>query len=371
MEVHIKELLYQNDRVVIPDFGAFLTRPAPAQVHPSDHTFRPASKQVTFNERIKDNDGLLVSAVANHHKLQIDEAVRRVQEYVYDVKQQLKAHNRYEVAGVGTLFINPQFRLEFEASPQVNFNEESFGLPELQYKPVLRGRGAAADPAPARVATPVVVPSAPRRATAGWLYLLLAGMVLLVVGAYLIVFTPTLPSGLSRLNPFAVFEEAAAPPVRQEPRRPEVMVPADVPTPADEATPADVTIPPVQPPANDPTPPATRAKADDPAPPAPAATPPATRAKADDPAPTTGQASATSRTKRYHLIAGGFSVAANAERLKRTFTRDALQVTVIAPYDATNLYKVSVASYATADEARLGRQELMDRYQQDFWILKY
>ncbi|MGB3617510.1 MAG: SPOR domain-containing protein, partial [Catalinimonas sp.] len=133
MVTYIKELLYDHDQVVIPEFGAFVTEPAAAHVHPTHHTFRPRAKEVTFNERLKENDGLLVSTVASREKLKIEEALRRVQEYVYEVKKRLKEDNRCELAGVGTLFINPQYQLEFEADPQVNFSNDSFGLPELHY----------------------------------------------------------------------------------------------------------------------------------------------------------------------------------------------------------------------------------------------
>ena len=50
--------------MVVPGFGAFLTRSYAAEINPATHMLRPPSKRVVFNARIQDNDGLLAQHIA-------------------------------------------------------------------------------------------------------------------------------------------------------------------------------------------------------------------------------------------------------------------------------------------------------------------
>ena len=58
LSIYIQELLYKYECVTIPQFGAFLTRPLPAQVSLSGAIF-PPHKEVTFNQLLTTNDGIL------------------------------------------------------------------------------------------------------------------------------------------------------------------------------------------------------------------------------------------------------------------------------------------------------------------------
>ena len=64
IEQVLKELLYKYNCVVIPNFGGIITHDASSQIHPIKNTFTPPSKRLAFNENLKENDGLLVSALA-------------------------------------------------------------------------------------------------------------------------------------------------------------------------------------------------------------------------------------------------------------------------------------------------------------------
>ncbi|MGB3619175.1 MAG: SPOR domain-containing protein, partial [Catalinimonas sp.] len=228
------------------------------------------------------------------------------------------------------------------------------------------------------------------------LYLLLAGLILLVFGVYLIIFTPSLPPSLSALNPFAVFDEEVAPPdaPTTEPRGEEVIGPAEPAVEGDgDGFPTDDELIINNPTAAVEEPPAPTAETPATATPPEASVPTDERAEENPPTggptadpvgeasaeptaePTAEEPTATpanlARTGRYHLIAGGFGVQRNAEKLKERFERAGFEVTIIPPYDDTKLHKVSVGNFANVREARLRRQELLDAYEQDFWILKY
>ena len=61
LETYISDLLYRYECVIIPEFGAFLTQPVSAKVDISSNTFYPPKKVLSFNEQLKNNDGLLAN----------------------------------------------------------------------------------------------------------------------------------------------------------------------------------------------------------------------------------------------------------------------------------------------------------------------
>lgn len=234
IERHIKTLLYDYDCVVIPGFGGFITHYVPAEIHPIRHTFLPASKSVAFNEKLKVNDGLLEKYVSQEEKVSIEEAAHLIANFVFELKKQLKEKNRFTFDEVGTLFINHEYRLQFEPENKVNFNNNSFGLPELYCKPISRepsNRIVAInkDRAAIRKAlkknkeqqTESTEESQPtKRPVALWPLIVFPAITVLALGTFILLRDLENKNSLSSLNPFALFSdpvaESAAGPSAQE-----------------------------------------------------------------------------------------------------------------------------------------------------------
>ena len=62
---HIVDLLYNNDCVILPGFGAFVLKNKSA-FRKGDEFF-PPSKYVSFNSMLKENDGLLTTKHLDHY----------------------------------------------------------------------------------------------------------------------------------------------------------------------------------------------------------------------------------------------------------------------------------------------------------------
>ncbi|MCX6268123.1 MAG: hypothetical protein NTW16_12315, partial [Bacteroidetes bacterium] len=60
----IADLLSLHDCVIIPGFGGFIGNYSPARIDQVNHTFHPPTKELLFNVNLKQNDGLLASAIA-------------------------------------------------------------------------------------------------------------------------------------------------------------------------------------------------------------------------------------------------------------------------------------------------------------------
>ena len=61
LEQAIKELIYTNDCVTIPNFGSFIANKFPSFYSKEESKFYPPSRRITFNSKIQNNDGLLAN----------------------------------------------------------------------------------------------------------------------------------------------------------------------------------------------------------------------------------------------------------------------------------------------------------------------
>lgn len=137
VEEHIKNLLHDHDCVIIPAFGGLITHYASARIHPVKHTFLPPSRRIAFNEKLKVNDGLLISTIARQDQLPVESARKRVADFVLAMQEELRFKYKFEMQGIGLFRLNADQKIEFEYIQADNLLDESFGLPELVARPVL------------------------------------------------------------------------------------------------------------------------------------------------------------------------------------------------------------------------------------------
>ena len=131
---YIQELLYQYECVTIPNFGAFLTRSYQAKVDPYG-SFLPPRKEVTFNQLLTANDGVLAHYIAQKEKITYENALRIIEKEVSSWKKRLHTQ-LLRFPGVGEIRLNPARKIEFTPWGKVNFDVASFGLHRFDRKPV-------------------------------------------------------------------------------------------------------------------------------------------------------------------------------------------------------------------------------------------
>ena len=129
---YIQELLYQYECVTIPHFGAFLTRPLMAKVSDGGN-FYPPRKEVTFNQLLKTNDGILAHYVAQKEGLTYENALRLIEKEVSSWKKRLKTQT-LRFPGVGEILLNFDKKITFIPRGKVNFDTSSFGLTHFKRK---------------------------------------------------------------------------------------------------------------------------------------------------------------------------------------------------------------------------------------------
>lgn len=129
---YISDLLYDNDCVIVPGLGGFVSHYKPASLNGGVYiAFAPPSKNVLFNAKLAHNDGLLADYLAVQRGISFNEANEQLRQSVRQVKSSLKKGDKIKVQGVGTLHINASNSIEFEPSSGYNLLADSYGLPSF------------------------------------------------------------------------------------------------------------------------------------------------------------------------------------------------------------------------------------------------
>jgi len=134
----IKDLLYSNDCVVLPGLGGFIAKYKGATLNTSLHTVYPPQKTIGFNPQIKENDGLLVSALCALNNCTYGEGKIELEAWVKEQSNTLLRGEKISWKGIGILFQDRLGKIQFIPDSKGNFSLESFGLEKIILVPVER-----------------------------------------------------------------------------------------------------------------------------------------------------------------------------------------------------------------------------------------
>ena len=138
IENYIHELLYRYDCVILPGFGAFITRHQSARIVMETYEFIPPQKSVSFNQQLSKNDGLLANYLMESEKISYKEAMSKINMYSRDLLTALEDNSQIELSGLGSFTMSQEKKIQFEPLANKNFLKEAFGLSSYTAKPVLR-----------------------------------------------------------------------------------------------------------------------------------------------------------------------------------------------------------------------------------------
>ncbi|GAP42422.1 protein containing sporulation related domain [Lentimicrobium saccharophilum] len=138
LEKYISSLLFEHDCVIIPGLGGFIANYTPATIHPVTHTFMPPSRQLAFNARLCNNDGILANAIASGEGITYAEANRLIESAVNGLLNVLGKKGEIVMAGIGRLTADRENNLRFTPEKGSNFLDDAFGLVPFTSEPVNR-----------------------------------------------------------------------------------------------------------------------------------------------------------------------------------------------------------------------------------------
>ena len=128
MEKYILNILKENSRVIIPEFGAFIIR----QQNPPE---------IAFNSFLTFNDNILTEYLSHNTGISFLEASSKVSEYVEKLKVDLKLHNRLTFNEIGWIWLDESGEMQFTPSKGGERIQSETPRPQRNLETILKEAG--------------------------------------------------------------------------------------------------------------------------------------------------------------------------------------------------------------------------------------
>ena len=134
---YLIELLKDNECVIVPEFGAFISKRHSATIDYANHRFMPPYKELVFNNKLTNNDGLLSGYISQKENISEEESLAKIQKFVNESVAILDVNCELELEGLGKLrsFLGDYV---FTTKEEQNLLGDSFGLTAFNYQPIFR-----------------------------------------------------------------------------------------------------------------------------------------------------------------------------------------------------------------------------------------
>ncbi|MBX3164436.1 MAG: SPOR domain-containing protein [Bacteroidetes bacterium] len=124
----IKEQLFYNDYLVLPNFGGFVLKSNSSHFSASGTLLLPPSKTVSFNAQLKQNDGILATWLQTQLNCNANEALNHLHEFSEFCTSILNTRRRLNLDNIGFFYLDFENNICFEPQQDANFLMKSFGL---------------------------------------------------------------------------------------------------------------------------------------------------------------------------------------------------------------------------------------------------
>ena len=327
---YIRDLLDEKKRVILAGFGNLELKTQDKDQSPSGSRIDPPGISVRFDSSFSKDDGLLASAYAEGEELEGDEAQQRVLELIDAIKFALDKGDSYILPETGTFVRDEDGKVKFQVDPAWLLETDQYGLEsmdllELEELPSEEEKTEAEKEAPKTVVAPApepaqkvtpLAPAKPKSKPRKWRVIWVFAALLIVVLVVLIL-VPTDETGNGERSWKFLNRKPAEEVVDQE-----VSTPVDVETTDDEQDPGQ------------------------------AAEAPDVTQETEDPVP-------VEVTNNYFVIAGSFKNLGNASDLQDRLKQKGFDAEVMITEN--RMYRVSVTSFATKEEAKKGLAEIKSK----------
>lgn len=133
---HIEILLLDNDCVIVPDLGGFITHYQPAYYEEEENLFIPPLRTIGFNPQLNMNDGQLIQSYMQVHHTDYADAQRIIKEKVDTLKDELYQNGSVEMSGIGSLNYTIYGTYEFHPNNNGILSPTLYGLDTFQMAPL-------------------------------------------------------------------------------------------------------------------------------------------------------------------------------------------------------------------------------------------
>ncbi|KAA6340734.1 hypothetical protein EZS27_011417 [termite gut metagenome] len=131
---HIEILLLENDCVVVPELGGFVTHYAPTQWVDREKIFFPPTRTIGFNPKLKINDGLLVQSYMTKYNISFPDATQMIKKEVEEFVTCLNEKGKVDLPNVGEIHYTLHDTYEFTPYDNKIVTPYLFGLEPFEMK---------------------------------------------------------------------------------------------------------------------------------------------------------------------------------------------------------------------------------------------
>ena len=128
LSTYIYKLILENDTVIVPGFGAFISEYQPAMIDFETAELKPPSKRISFSPKIRYNDGLLTGYISENEGISDSNALELIEKECDKILYLLDKGTRVNMEGIGSFLYNENQEIEFEPAIEGNLLLDSFGL---------------------------------------------------------------------------------------------------------------------------------------------------------------------------------------------------------------------------------------------------
>lgn len=134
---HIEALLLENDCVILPGFGGFVTHYTPAVRMDEEHRFLAPSRKIGFNAQLKLNDGVLVQSYMSVYDTNFSDAGRRVEQEIAHLVESLHENGKVDLENIGELHYTINGTYEFVPYDYKYVTPDLYGLDSFEMSSLL------------------------------------------------------------------------------------------------------------------------------------------------------------------------------------------------------------------------------------------
>ena len=133
MSKMVKELILDNDMVVLPGLGSFVAETVPSTFSDRGYTINPPYRRLYFRARPVDGDEL-AELYAASNSLSLDVARRIIADFIVEMRAVLFARKMVVFPGLGRLRATKENNVFFVADEDLDIYPEGFGLEPVSLK---------------------------------------------------------------------------------------------------------------------------------------------------------------------------------------------------------------------------------------------
>ena len=137
ISTYIFELLQSHDCVIVPNFGAFVTRNISAKISSDGSRIFPPNKEISFNKNVVKNDGLLLNAISSNENISYESAEQKITNWVTRINKKLEKQRYIEIKNIGSISLENS-KYIFAPNQNSIFLKSSYGFNSIDSSHIIR-----------------------------------------------------------------------------------------------------------------------------------------------------------------------------------------------------------------------------------------